>query len=62
MNEDLVRRLKAAKRRDEQARAHRDEVIREAHDAGMSYREIGVAIGLAHSRIRDIVMDDPQSR
>ncbi len=37
------------------ARSERDARIREASAAGASYRELGRALGLSHSRIQQIV-------
>jgi len=37
------------------ARVERDELIRKAVDAGASYREVGRALGLSHSRIQQVV-------
>jgi hypothetical protein len=37
------------------ARLERDRRIRTAVDAGASYREVGRALGLSHSRIQQIV-------
>jgi hypothetical protein len=37
------------------ARVERDERIRGAVEAGASYREVGRALGLSHSRIQQIV-------
>ena len=38
-------------------RQERDARIREAVEAGASYREVGRALGLSHSRIQQIVND-----
>jgi len=37
------------------ARVERDERVRRAVEAGASYREVGRALGLSHSRIQQIV-------
>src|SRR5262245_57775698 len=37
------------------ARLERDRLIREAVSAGASYRELGRAVGLSHSRVQQIV-------
>jgi len=41
------------------ARLERDARVREAVAAGGSYREVGRAIGLSHSRIQQIVKSGP---
>jgi hypothetical protein len=38
-------------------RIERDRLIRKASSAGASYRELGRALGLSHSRIQQIVND-----
>lgn len=42
------------------ARRERDTQIREAVAAGASYREVGRALGLSHSRIQQIVNEGPR--
>ena len=37
------------------ARFERDDLIRRAVDGGASYREVGGALGLSHSRIQQVV-------
>jgi 2-keto-4-pentenoate hydratase len=41
-------------------RSVRDKLVREAVAGGASYREVGRAIGLSHSRIQQIVQDGPK--
>jgi hypothetical protein len=41
-------------------RERRDNTIRAAVDDGMSYREVGAAIGLSHSRVAQIVTSQPR--
>jgi hypothetical protein len=41
-------------------RRERDARIREAVGAGASYREVGKALGLSHSRIQQIVNASPE--
>jgi hypothetical protein len=43
------------------ARVRRDSLIREAVARGASYREVGRALGLSHSRIQQIVNEDAPS-
>ena len=42
------------------ARQERDRAIREANASGASYRELGRALGLSHSRIQQIVNEGPR--
>jgi DNA invertase Pin-like site-specific DNA recombinase len=43
------------------ARQERDRLVREAVEAGGSYREVARALGLSHSRIQQIVNDRKRS-
>jgi hypothetical protein len=48
MSEDTLATLVAFNKRMEAMPARRAELIRAAHDAGHSWREIGAAIGMTH--------------
>jgi hypothetical protein len=50
--------LRAAVAKYATAKAGRDDAIRSAHAAGMSYRAIAEIVGLSHQRVAQIVSHD----
>lgn len=52
-----LRRVTAFAKKLEQARLDRDQAIREAWNAGETYRDIGRSAGLSHTRVQQIVME-----
>lgn len=58
---DLAKKLKNAADRQRNWRQQRDELIREAHAAGGTLREIAELVGLSHVGVRRIVNPDEPS-
>jgi uncharacterized coiled-coil DUF342 family protein len=63
LDDALARRLRRASELLDRHRQGRDQLIREAHEAGASYREIAAAVGLSHVGVMKIVgKEDPNAR
>ncbi|MBV9167462.1 MAG: hypothetical protein JO342_15100 [Solirubrobacterales bacterium] len=57
--EGLRAALPESRKRLERARADRDRLIRDAHCAGISTREIAPLVGLSQPRIMQLIKGDP---
>ena len=59
---DARKALTQAARKQREWRAKRDELIREAVEAGGSYREVAEAVGLSHTAVRKIAANRRTTR